>query len=132
MYPLDQQASGSLRLLLVGEERDPTRQVRVLAGDKSSVAVMHKFDCLCRSGIDPPRTRRRNDHEDLALEGAGSLQLLDDQVHTLFGIFGAFKSGIYANRIHRRLTGCRFEFLRVESARDEVSSLEPQCVPGSG
>lgn len=131
MYPLDQQATGSLRLLLVGEERDPTRQVRVLAGDKSSVAAMYKLDCLCRSGIDPPRTCRRNDHENLALEGTGPLQFFDDQIHAFFGIFGTFEPGIDANRIHRRLTGCRLEFLGIESTRDEVAPLEPQGVPGS-
>ena len=99
LHRSDHLATGVGRLVGVDEERDPTRQERVLERDERGVAVVHVLEGICGLGVDPAGARRREDRDDIARPRVGAVELRDREVDSLRERVGRVETDVHADRL---------------------------------
>ena len=98
-HRLEDGAGGVDDGLLVGEQRDPAREVGVLHPRDGGVAVPEVLERVGAPAVEEAHAGGRRDDEHLAVEGAGALELGEHEVGTALHGVGALQAGVDPDRL---------------------------------
>src|SRR5690606_23890902 len=86
-------------VLWLQQERQGTREVRILNSDARDIPAMQVFNSVDCSRIDPPSAGGRNDHQHGPLEGPYPFYFLQGQPGSCIGGLRGIQADIYPDRV---------------------------------